>query len=98
VTFFARDARVFPFQIVSRQTVVELLLRWFPVQKMEVCAVVLQVATHTILAIRVRHLNLCVIPMLGREPLRYFFMTIETFEGWSAATKLMAARTLRSSG
>jgi succinate dehydrogenase/fumarate reductase cytochrome b subunit len=89
---------VLPFQAVSRQTVVELLLRLLPVHQIEVFAIVFKMAAHTILAIWVLHLDFGVISVLRGEPLCNFLVTIEAFEGWSAAAKLMAARTLRSSG
>jgi len=94
MAFFAGDARVFPFQVVSRQPVVKLFLRRFPMQEIEVCPVMLEMAPHAVLTIGVRHLNLGVIPMLGSEPLCHFLMTIETLKGRRAGTKLVAARAL----
>lgn len=89
---------MFSFQIVSRQAVVELFLRWLPMQKIKVFAVVLEMAAHAILAIRILHLNLGVIPVIRRQTLGHFLMTIETLIGRSAGAKLMAAGTLRGSG
>ena len=97
VTFLARQPRVLSFQVVSRQPVVKLFLRWLPMQKTEIFAVVLEVATHTILAIGVRHLNLGVIAVFCRKTLCHFLVTIETFIGRCAGAKLVAARALRSS-
>jgi len=77
--------------------VVELFLRWLPMQKIKVLAVVLKMAAHTVLAIRILHLKLGVVPMVRRQALGHFLMTIETLKGRSAGAKLMAARALRGS-
>jgi len=88
---------VFPFQPVSRKTVVKLLLRWLPVQQIEVFAVVLQMAAHAILAIGVLHLNCGVIAMFRRKALRHLFMAIKALKGRSTGAKLMAACAPRGS-
>ena len=89
---------MFPFQAVSRQAVIKLLLRRLPVHKVEVFAVVLEMAAHAILAVWVLHLNFGVIPMLCRQPLCNFFVTIQAFKDWSVAAKLVATCALRGSG
>ena len=98
MTFLAGQPRVLPFQVVTRQAVVKLLLRPLPMQKIKVFAVMLEMATNAILAIGISHLNLSVIAMLRRQPLCHFLMTIETPESGRAGSELMAARTLCGSG
>lgn len=98
MTLLAGQPRVLPFQVVTRQPVVKLFLRRLPMQEIEIFAVVLEMATHAILAIGVRHLNLGVIAVLRRQPLCHFLMAIEAFESGRAGSELMAARTLCSSG
>jgi hypothetical protein len=46
--------------------VIELFLRWLPMQEIKVFAVVLKMAAHAVLAIRILHLKLGVIPMVRR--------------------------------
>jgi len=43
------------FERVARLLVVELLLRWIPVQQREICAVMFEVAADAILSVRIRH-------------------------------------------
>ncbi len=73
---------------------VELLLRWFPVNQAEIFAVVLEMAADTVLTIRIRHLYLRVIPALRRKSLSDFFMAVETLKRRSAGPKLVTTRTL----
>lgn len=65
---------------------------------MEVLAVVLQMAANTIFAVRIGHLKLVVVSVLGAEILGDFLVAIQTFKGGRAGAKLMATCTLRSSG
>lgn len=76
---------------------VELLLRGLPVNQAEVFPIVIQVATHAVLTLGIRHAEACMVTVILAEPLRYFLMTIETLKGWSAGAKLVAACALRGS-
>ena len=56
VTLFAGNAGMFAFQLVPRQFMIELLLRRLPVDQAKILSVVLQMASHTVFAVRVSHL------------------------------------------
>ena len=98
VTFLTGNARMLSLQVVARQPMIKLFLRRLPVNEIEVLTVVFKMAADAVFAVRVPHLNLRVISALRRQPLRHFLMTIETFEGRSASTELMATRALRRPG
>ena len=95
VAFLALQIGVLTFELVARQSVVEFLLGWFPADQVEIFAVVLEVAAHTILAVGVLHLHLCVIAVLVGECFGNFLMTIKTFVGGSARAKLVTGVALR---
>jgi len=61
---------VFSLQVVSRQAVVELLLRGFPVNQIEVLAVVFQVAADAVFALGIRHAQARMVTVILIEPLR----------------------------
>lgn len=83
------------FQHIPRELVVELPLRWLPVNQMEVFAVVIQVAPHAVLTIGIAHPQPRMVAVIQRKPLRHLFVAIKTLEGWRAGSELMAARALR---
>lgn len=95
VAFLALYVGVFAFQFVPGQTVIEFLLGWLPTDQIEVLAVMLEVAAHTILAVRILHLHLGVITVFIGESFGDFLVAIETFIGGSAGAKLMTGVALR---
>ena len=64
--------------------------------EVEVLTVVVEMAADTLFAIRVPHLNLGVISVLGGQALRDLFVAIEALEGGRAGAELVAARALCS--
>ena len=64
MALFTRDAGVLAFQHVSRELMVELLLRWLPVNQVEVFPIVIQVAPHAVLAIGIGHSEARVITVI----------------------------------
>lgn len=81
MTFLAGNSRVLAFQLVAGLLVIKLFLGRFPVNQVEIFAVVFEVAANAILSVWIAHLNLVVIPVLGREASRDFLMAIQAFEG-----------------
>lgn len=98
VTLFARDRGVFTVKVVAGQSVVELLLRRFPVNQTEVFTVVLQVAANALLPIRILHLHAEVVAVFVGEGFGDFFVAIEAFESGSFGTEDVARIALRGSG
>jgi len=94
MALFTRNAGVFAFQNVSRELVVELLLRRLPVNQVEVFAIVIQVAPHTVFAVGVRHSEARVIAVVQRQSLRYFFVALEALKSRRVGSELMATRAL----
>ena len=64
--------------------------------EIEVLTVVIEMAANTLFAVRVPHLDLGVISVLGRQALCDLFVTIEALEGGRAGAELVAACALRS--
>ncbi len=91
----ARDTCVFAFERVAGQLVVELLLRWFPVNQRKIETVVFEVAARAIFAVGIFHGEARVISAICSEMLRNLFVALETLERGSAGAELVAARTLR---
>lgn len=56
VALFAGQAGMFAFEFVSRQFVIELLLRRLPMNQAKILSIVFQMASHTVFAVRVSHL------------------------------------------
>ena len=98
VTLLTVESGMFAFKCVPGQTVVELFFGGFPTNKIEVLAVVLEVATHAILAGGILHLHAKVVAMLGSEGFGNLFVTIEAFESGSAGAKDVAGIALGSAG
>lgn len=94
VAFLARNARVLSFQVIARQTMIKLFLRRLPVDETEIHAVVIEMASHAVLAVRVTHSEPGVIPMIRSKPLRDLFVAVEALERGCARSELMAACTL----
>jgi hypothetical protein len=69
-------------------------LRRFPADECEIHAVVFEVASHAVLAVRVTHSEPGVIPMIRSKPLRDLFVAVEALERGCARPELMAACTL----
>ena len=84
-------------QRVAGLLVVELVLRRVPMQQREICTVMLQVAANAVLSIGIRHAQVTVIAVVRCQILRYFLVTVQTFERRRFCTELMAARALRRS-
>ena len=55
VALFTSNAGMLAFQYVACELMVELLLRWLPVNQAEVFSIVIQVAPHAVLAIGIGH-------------------------------------------
>ncbi len=91
VAFLAREASMLSFQVVASQAMIKLFLQRLPVDQIEVFAVMLQMAADTVLAIGVFHMDLVMIAMLGRQPLRDFFVALQALEGGRAGPELVAA-------
>ena len=85
------------FQVVACQPMVKLLLRRFPVDQIEVLAVVLQMAANAVLPVWIAHLNLEVIPMLTAESPGDFFVAIQALKRRRVGAELVATRALRRS-
>lgn len=98
VAFLASDAGMLAFQVVARQSMVELLLSRLPMDQVEVLAVVLQMAANAVFPVRIAHLNLEVIAVLAVEPSGDFLMAVQALEGGRAGAELVATHALRSSG
>jgi hypothetical protein len=94
VALSARDTDVFAFEGVAGQLVVELLLRWLPVNERKIKPVVFEMAVHAICATGIFHAEPRVISAICSEMLRNLFVTIETLERWCAGAELVAARAL----
>ena len=90
VAFFAGQIGVFAFELIARQPMFELLFRRFPMNEIEVFPIVLQVAAYAVLAIRILHLHLEVIAVLGGEILGDFLVAFQTFIRGSAGAELVA--------
>lgn len=90
VAFFAGQIGVFAFELIARQSMVELLFRSFPMNEIEVFPIVLQVAAYAVLTIRILHLHLEVIAVLGGEILGDFLVAFQTFIRGSAGAELVA--------
>ena len=67
MTFFALQVGVLALQLVTSQSVIEFFFGRFPVDQVEILAVVLQMAPNAIFAVRIFHLHLGVISMLIGE-------------------------------
>ena len=85
------------FQRITREPVIELLPRRFPVNEREIRSVVLQVAPHAIFSIRILHLEPRVVSPVLREQAGNFLVAVETLEGRRARPEQMATGTLRCS-
>ena len=97
MAFFAGHGGVFAFESVARQFVVEVFLRFFPVNQGKAFAVVLEVTTNTIFATRILHPEPRVIAAILREEFCNFLVAIKTTECRSFGAKFVAACTLRCS-
>ena len=97
MALLASSFRVFSFEFVTREPMIKLLLGRLPVDEIEILAVVLEVTPNAIFSVRIAHLYLVVVSVLGRQTACDFFVTVQTFERWRAGSELMAARALRRS-
>ena len=98
MTLRTRDVCVFAVEGVAGQLVVELLLRWLPVDQGEIDTVVFEMAAHTIFAVGIFHGEARVISATCGEMLRNLLVALETFECRGAGAELVAGRTLRCAG
>lgn len=94
VALLASRFRVFSFEFVTCEPMIKLLLGRLPVDEIEILAVVLAVTPNAIFPVRIAHLYLVVVSVLGPETACDFFVTVETLERWGAGSELMAARAL----
>ena len=88
---------MFAFQLVARELMVKLLLRWLPMNQAKVFSVVLQVAADTIPAVRILHSQPGVVAMIRSKTLCNLFVAVQALESWRAGPELMATRTLGGS-
>jgi hypothetical protein len=95
VAFLARNTGVTAFQLVPGELVIEFVLGRFPVNQMEVLAIVLQVAAHAIPAIRIGYLQPAVVTVVIGEIFGDFLVTVGALKRGSAGAKLMTTRALR---
>lgn len=96
VTFFARDAGVFPIQVIARHTVIELLLGRLPMNEIEILSVVFQVAVDAVLPVGITHLHSRVVAVVAGDCLGNFFMAVEALERRDACAELVATGALGS--
>jgi nitrate reductase NapAB chaperone NapD len=73
---------------------IELLLRWLPMDEPEILTVVIQVAAHAIFSVRIAHLNLKMVTVLRSEPAGNFLVAIQASESGGASPELMATAAL----
>ena len=97
VAFLAGHVGMLAFQLVTCLLVIELLLRWLPVDQAEVFSVVLQMAADAIPAVQILHSQPGVVAVIRSKTVRNLFVAIEALEGWRAGPELMATRALRGS-
>ena len=98
VTLRTRDVCVFAIEGVAGQLVIELLLRWLPVDEREIETVVFEMAAHAIFAVGIFHGESRVISATCGEMLRNLLVALETFERRGTGAELVAGRTLRRAG
>jgi len=89
VAFFAGDIGVLALQRVAGEAVIKFCRRRFPVDDVEIFAVVFEVAANAILASGIIHPKLEMVAVFGGEGLGDFLVAIETLEGRSAAAELV---------
>jgi len=94
VALLASSLRVFSFEVVTGEPMIKLFLGRFPVEEIEILAVVLEVTPNAIFPVRIAHLYLVVVSVLGRETACNFLVAFQTFERRRAGSELMAARAL----
>ena len=95
VAFFTGDIGVLALQRIAGLAVIKLCRRRFPMDDVEIFAVVFQVAAHAVLAGGILHVQLKVVTVFGGEGLGDFLMAIETLKSGSAAAELVAGIALR---
>jgi hypothetical protein len=96
MAFLASNAGVFIHQQITRQLVIELLEGRFPMNQLEICAIVVHVAPHAIGAVGILHPNLRVESLIACQSLSDFLVAVQTFECRRARPELVAGRALRS--
>lgn len=97
VALLASEAGVFPFQRISGLSVIESLLRRFPVNDLEVFAVVLGMATDALLVTGLRHQGSVITPT-RRNALSNFGVALEALEVLVASCKPVAGSAVGRSG
>ena len=95
VAFFAGHGAVLALQRITGQTVIEFWRRRFPVDDIEIFAVMFEVASNAVLAGGILHSELKMVAVFCGERLGNFFVAIETLEGGSAGAELVAGIALR---
>src|SRR5437588_321934 len=94
VALFAGHLHVLTGQGIAGLPMIKLFLGRFPVEEIEILAVVLEVTPNAIFPVRIAHLYLVVVSVLGRETACNFLVAFQTFERRRAGSELMAARAL----
>jgi hypothetical protein len=94
VALFTRHSCMLFDERIAGEAMVELLDGRFPVNERKIFAIVLEVAAHTIFAVRIFQSQLRVVSLIRGQALCNFFVAIETLEGWSTRSELMTAAAL----
>ena len=98
VTLLADHSCMFSLQRVAGKLVVEFFEWFFPVNQIEIFAVMLEMAVNAIPPVGIWQLESRVVSVLGIEALRNLLVAIEAFECRRARAELMAAGALRCAG
>lgn len=94
MALLAGNSGVLSFQWIARQAMVELLGRALPMDQRKIHSIVLQMAAHAVLAVRILHLQLRVVALLFGEQLRDLFVAVQTLECGRTGAEFVAARAL----
>jgi hypothetical protein len=95
VALLASEAGVFTLQNVTGLSVVESLLRRFPMNKLKVLTVVVRVAADAILAAQMRVPNGLVKSLVGCEPRGNLRVAFQAFQAFAPCCQSMAGDALR---
>lgn len=90
MAFFALQVGMLAFEFVAGQPVIEFFFGRFPADEVELLAVMLEVTTYAIFAVRIAHLHLGVVAVLVGEGFSQFLVAIETSVGRTAGAELVA--------
>lgn len=95
VAFLAKNTGVFSLQLITSELMIEFFLRGFPMDEIEILAVVLQVAVYAIPSAGIGHLHPAVVTVMVGKVFGNFFVAVYTSKRGDARSKLMTACALR---